>query len=492
MITWMQTHRKWLVITIWIATIAFLGAGFVGWGAYSYGKKEDTIAVVKDTEVTMADWQSAYNDLFQKYNQMFGGKLDDKTAKKLGLDNAAFKQAIQSAILKQFAKDNGLLVTDEEVAKVLATTQYFFKDGKFDKKTYKEILKRNGMKPSTYEAKIKNDLLIRKILLATALTSTPTDLKSIGAYELMSDKVSIKTIDANKIHPKVTEKEIKKFWEQNKDNYKSQTTYNISFFYSPLNATASEGEMKDFYSENRSNYKDENGKILPYDKAKEEVKKDLIAKKSKREAIINYKRLKSDKIKFQKAENVSLQNKFVNVANMNNLLANNEDTILKPVLTQKGYLIVRLDKINKPTTLSYEEAKAFAKEDLIKEKKREELIKLAQNALKNFKGKNIGFISKSDATKLRTLSSDDANAFITALFASQTPKNFVLIPEMEPSKAIVFNITEQKLLDDKKFEEMKDSIKAKSDRMLNAELIRGLLSSLQNKYKIKSYIKDKN
>ncbi len=32
MITWMQRHKKWLVITIWISTIAFVGAGFVGWG----------------------------------------------------------------------------------------------------------------------------------------------------------------------------------------------------------------------------------------------------------------------------------------------------------------------------------------------------------------------------------------------------------------------------------------------------------------------------
>ena len=37
MITWMQRHKKWLVITIWISTIAFVGAGFVGWGSYKYG-----------------------------------------------------------------------------------------------------------------------------------------------------------------------------------------------------------------------------------------------------------------------------------------------------------------------------------------------------------------------------------------------------------------------------------------------------------------------
>ena len=34
MITWMQKHRKYLVVTIWVSTIAFVGAGFVGWGAY--------------------------------------------------------------------------------------------------------------------------------------------------------------------------------------------------------------------------------------------------------------------------------------------------------------------------------------------------------------------------------------------------------------------------------------------------------------------------
>ena len=34
MIEWMQKHKKSLIPTIWISTIAFVGAGFVGWGAY--------------------------------------------------------------------------------------------------------------------------------------------------------------------------------------------------------------------------------------------------------------------------------------------------------------------------------------------------------------------------------------------------------------------------------------------------------------------------
>ena len=49
MITWMQKHKKYLVITIWISTIAFVGAGFVGWGAYDFNKSRATsVAKVGD------------------------------------------------------------------------------------------------------------------------------------------------------------------------------------------------------------------------------------------------------------------------------------------------------------------------------------------------------------------------------------------------------------------------------------------------------------
>jgi peptidyl-prolyl cis-trans isomerase D len=51
MISWMQKHNKYLIVTIWIATIAFIGAGFVGWGSYSYGSKVSAIAQVGDVDI---------------------------------------------------------------------------------------------------------------------------------------------------------------------------------------------------------------------------------------------------------------------------------------------------------------------------------------------------------------------------------------------------------------------------------------------------------
>ena len=52
MISWMQKHRKYLVITIWISTIAFVGAGFVGWGSFDYGSMSGDVAKVGKVKVS--------------------------------------------------------------------------------------------------------------------------------------------------------------------------------------------------------------------------------------------------------------------------------------------------------------------------------------------------------------------------------------------------------------------------------------------------------
>ena len=167
MIEWMQTHRKWLVVTIWVATIAFIGAGFVGWGQFQFGRKSSTVAKIKDTEVSIQDVQEVYNNLFNDMNQKLGGTLDDATAEKLGLKKQAFNMAIQQGVLRQFAKDLGLYVTDEEIAKQILT---YFKD----KKTYLKYLAQTGQKAKDFEEKLKKQLLIQKLLTALHLMPSNT------------------------------------------------------------------------------------------------------------------------------------------------------------------------------------------------------------------------------------------------------------------------------------------------------------------------------
>ena len=75
MITWMQRRKKLLVIVMWVTVLAFVGAGFVGWGSYDYGTKASSIASVGDVPVKREELQNEYNRLYSYYNQLFDGNL---------------------------------------------------------------------------------------------------------------------------------------------------------------------------------------------------------------------------------------------------------------------------------------------------------------------------------------------------------------------------------------------------------------------------------
>ena len=58
MITWMQKHKKYLVVTIWVSTIAFVGAGFVGWGAYDMNtNRAKSVAKVGNRNISIGEFQ---------------------------------------------------------------------------------------------------------------------------------------------------------------------------------------------------------------------------------------------------------------------------------------------------------------------------------------------------------------------------------------------------------------------------------------------------
>jgi peptidyl-prolyl cis-trans isomerase D len=475
MITWMQTHRKWLIITIWIATIAFVGAGFVGWGAYSYGKKQDTVAKVKDTEISVNDVQIIYNQLFNYYNQMTGGKLDQATADKFGLKKAAFQKALKNAVLIQFAKDNGIYITKKEVKEYLKSIPYYQKEGKITL-------------TKTQLSQIKQELMISRISDSLHMPAKKVTIETIASALLMEDKIKINIIKAPDVE--ISEEEIKKFWENNKYKYKSQISYDINYYYVPLNAKITEAELHNYYDNYKQNYTDKNGKIVSFEKAKEDVKRDLLASKTKRDAIITMKKLKNNEIKFKTLKEVTLINQYLDISLMKNLI---QKKFLKPVLTKKGWLIAKLLETHKPKILSYEKAKQFAKADLIKEKKKNKLIQIAKNKLTKFNnGIDLGFIGIDDTKKIADklkISLNNANIFISALFKSQKPKDYVLLNNQ--NIAILYKIEEQKLLNKHRLEKYKENITISTNQLKKDTLEKSLIQQLLKLYEsdIKVYMK---
>ena len=480
MIEWMQTHRRWLVITIWIATIAFIGAGFVGWGQFKLGQKSSVIAEVKDTPVTIKDVQNTYQNIYQFYNKQMGGKLDEATAKKMGLQNIALQQAVQDAILRQYAKDLGLCVTADDIAKKIL--EVFG-----SKQKYQFYLRNMGMKPKDFEENLKKQILVSKLFKVLNIKPSKTLLLSTASALFNADNVEFKILKKENVKVSLSQNEIKKFWETHKNQFLTNKKYKIALVKIPLKTNASIKELQNFYKKNKLNYKNVKGEILSFKDALNKVKTDYAAENLKKKAIFAYKKLKANKDNF-KIITIEDVNNYFPADKMNTLIKNG---IVKPFIYKDSYVSAKLLEEINPKPLVFKKAKALVMEELLNIKEDKALKTLSKKEYKTFKGKETGFITKYDINKLKNLKPNIAAQFLQQLFISQNSNHYILLPVNNPKISILYRIKEQKLLDTKEYQKSKKLIFANVKSTLGEELIQNLLTNLEQTYKIKQYIKMK-
>ncbi len=477
MIEWMQKHRKWLVVTIWVATIAFIGAGFVGWGQFQFGKKASTIAKVGDEEVSIREFQFAYNNLFNNLNQKLGGKLDEATANKLGLKQIALNQVIDNALLREYAKSLGLYVTDKDVAKKIL--EYFH-----DEKTYKEYLKRTNQTAKEFETLLKKQILVEKLLNMLSITPPKNAILAVASALYNADNLSLEIINSDEVNVSINLNEVKSFWEANKEKYKTPPKYKIALVTINLEGNVSNSELKNFYEANKLNYKNENGEILSFNQAKNRVKEDYFAKNLKKEAILAYKKLKASKGEYEIKE-VAINNSIIPFDKMQELI---QKGTVKPFVYKGKYITAKLLEEIKPRVMSFEEAKAYVIKDYLNTQIAKMLKIKAQKALSNFNGKNIGWVTKYDFSKIPIKDGEVAEEFLLSLFTSYNKEGYFLLPSKNPKMAFVYKINDQKILDKKEFEKNKIFVEKLTQNLIQEELLKDLIKHLREKYKIEIYL----
>ncbi len=447
MITWMQKHKKWLIVTIWVSTIAFVGAGFVGWGSYEYGKSTSTVAIVGDTEVPMNDLQNEYSALYSQYQQMFGENFNQELAKQLKLEDAALQKVIQKYMILNYAKELDLITTDKEVATELVKIDAFFKDGKFDKNTYIGVLKQNRRTVAEFEAQLKKDLLVAKVQKIFNIPLTQNEIKNMGSLLYAEDRVSIEILDAKDIKVSSSADELKKHWDETKEFYKSPAGYKVK--YTVIN--------------NEDN------------KTKRQMKK---------VALKLYVKLKKDDSLFTETKTIYDNSNFLEKEDFDTLVKSNEGEVLKPVYKDNQYHVLKLISKVQPQTLSYDEVKQEVKISYLAKKKSEILNEKAQKAMENFKGKDIGYFTKNLKPYLDGLSDEESVELVKSVFASDKKINSLTFGD----KVVVYEITETKLTDHD--EKNNNTIKSVVENIKINATFTALLEQLKNRYETKSFMKE--
>jgi peptidyl-prolyl cis-trans isomerase D len=447
MITWMQRHKKYLVITIWISTIAFIGAGFVGWGQYDYGDKAGAVAKVGKISITHEELQKSYTNLFNQYNQLFQGKLDEKKAKEFGLQRQALKNLVDQALVLNLADSYHIQISDEELLNLIKSQNTFNKNGVFSKENYAAVLKQNHLSIQDYEKSMRRELLIQKTLYLFAPVMNPLEKTSIAYAMGISDKVEYQLLTPNSINTTPDMAGLKSYWEKTKATYKKSASYELSVVYPQIDSTLDESAAD---KEALRRYIDFKKGVLP---ASVKIEKITLA---------------SDSTLFSK----ELMQEIAGL--------NETKPYLKPRKVGNSYIIIKLEKTNPSVIKTFEEARDQANIGYTHEMKKNQLQVFAEQKYKTFSGIVSDSITPSKKTTLAGLSEQESAEFISKLFASKQKRGFLTL---QSGNVILYNVLEQKLLEDTLVTDDNTVIKLKGNL-----LTQKLLKALEHKYPVKIYV----
>jgi peptidyl-prolyl cis-trans isomerase D len=487
MISWMQKHNKYLVWTIWVATITFIGAGFVGWGSYNFGSKARTVAKVGDTEISKAKLNMLYADLYNRYREAFKGNFDDKKAEELGLLQQAFDAALTQAELLNYAKEIGLVVSDEELAAALERIPAFQKNGTFDKKLYETYLKNRGLTAKTFENALRDDLTVNKLLNLLAIAPLPFEKETIAAALNIEETIKYRIITPDDINVSADDEALEAYWKKHEKNYMSPERFRLEIVWtdtSDINVT--KPEIEAFYRDNSFNYIDENGVQLDMAKAEPLVIRDLKLKKGKKSAQLDYIAFKKGKKEASETITLDKNDPMLSSELWEAVSSSRPGTLLKPKAVGSRYATVRIVETIAPQPLTFDKAKSAVYSDYVKEKSRTLLDELSQKTLKTIDETEV---STSKPLTIRTsepidgLNLQEMTLFLQKLFTSDKEKGIITVSD----KRVVYAIVEQKFGTEES--NLTDTVEKTAKRIKNDVFQNDFIRTLNTRYPVEIYVK---
>ncbi len=223
------------------AIVLVIALVFIFWGvgANMMDTREAAI-VVNDEEISFQEYQRLYDQLLSNYRQQLGGVVPEELLKSMGLSEQVKSQLIQQALLRQGAADMGLMVSAPEVQKHIQEMVQFQENNAFNMEKYKAILASNRLTPHKFEIAQRTDMLASKGVKAIGNFATiVTEAEINDIYQQVKETISLQF---TRISPadfidkvSINEDELVKWFEQNKNNYKTATKIKLKFLSFPLN-----------------------------------------------------------------------------------------------------------------------------------------------------------------------------------------------------------------------------------------------------------------
>src|SRR6478672_1819147 len=198
----MRRHKNWLKWSLAIVVVAFVllyipnflrnGIG----GSVATGTR-DVIASVEGQTITVGQFRRIYQQQMQAYRRAYGGNIDDRLLKQMGIDRRILQQLIDEEAALAEAHRLGISTSDEEVRTRILALPAFQENGQFiGDERYRQILRMQmpPMRPDEFESQLRRDITVEKLQAAVTDWMTVSAADVTAEYKKRNEKVKLAVV----------------------------------------------------------------------------------------------------------------------------------------------------------------------------------------------------------------------------------------------------------------------------------------------------------
>lgn len=255
-----ENTGNWIIkIFLGIIVIVFV---FLGVGSFG-SKRNDSVATINDKPITIKEYQHAYKALIDQMRARFGKDLNEDILKTLNVKQQALEALIEQKLLLAEADRLKIVVSEKELSESLLSVQEFLLDGRFNMAQYKKVLGRNSLNPEIYEQLQIEALRQQKVrnLILNAVNISTLEAKNWYRFQQTKTALYYVVIDpASYKDVKVTDKDIQKYYDENKAKYQSEEKVKAAYLkFSPEDhkdkVRVTDAQIKDYYEQYADEFK---------------------------------------------------------------------------------------------------------------------------------------------------------------------------------------------------------------------------------------------
>jgi peptidyl-prolyl cis-trans isomerase D len=223
----MRRHKGWLKWSLAIVILAFIILYIPSFMRPDAAGNSDVVASVEGREITVGRFRQAYQRQMQAYRAQFGGNVDERMLKQLGIDQRIVQQMLEEETGLAEASRLGIGATDEEVRSRIGAMPGLTENGQFiGEQRYRQLLQMQNppMSPSDFEEQIRRSVTLEKLHAALTNWITVSDKELEDEYKRRNEKIKLAVVSfpADKFREGIeaTDAELNAYYEAHKDELK--------------------------------------------------------------------------------------------------------------------------------------------------------------------------------------------------------------------------------------------------------------------------------